>query len=84
MTTKKEVEVYTMPAIFWLLLLPKDQMERALRAIEEQQIDREYLGYNHHTIECHSVKDALWMGFTWNLSQEGYEYWEKIYEKCEQ
>ena len=34
-------------------------------------------------IKVNSISDALAIGFQWEYSKEGFEYWEQVYERLE-
>jgi hypothetical protein len=69
----------TMPLILWLACLPKEEFDRAMKAVTEQG----RINYNSDFIAT-SLAGSLACAFAWHMTDEGHLYWYKLYvQLCE-
>ena len=55
----------------WFLELPDGYRELALANLDSPDA------------ECDSLEDAIYLGFTWDESKEGFAFWCEVYEHCQ-
>lgn len=59
----------------------KDWYKHLKQPIKNQAITN--LNTSCKNIKVNSLSDAIMLGFDWNSSKEGYEYWDNIWESLE-
>lgn len=67
----------------WLSELPKEISESAIRQYESNyfhELDKEYGSFIDKRKE-ESLKDALCSSFVWTKSDEGFKFWNKVWEE---